>query len=501
MRSVLRLTKLLEGVGLAARNLSSDPDITGLTEDSRSVEPGFLFAAVSGSSSDGANYLQEAVRRGAAAILAEPGKCLGLQTSVPIISVQQTRRHYSLLAAQLYRAQPCSIAAVTGTNGKTSVVSFLRQIWSLSGFSAASVGTLGVEVSGVSSTDWSQQCSSLTTPEPVFLHRTLDHLASRGVQHVAIEASSHGLDQYRMDAVKVTQAGFTNFTRDHIDYHGSMALYLKAKLRLFDEIMKPGGVAVLNRDCSVFDELSKVCKRRGHHIIDYGLSRDGRLTGGIDLLQVKLSDIGLVLTLHFEDEVREVSVPVPGHFQAENIMCSIGLAVADGMPFGDVITTLTKLASVRGRMELVSHLTNGAAIFIDYAHTPDALRSALGFLRDRCQGNLVLVFGCGGDRDQEKRLEMGEIACNLADTVVVTDDNPRTEIPADIRQQIMGACPGALEVPDRGDAIKVAIDMLRTGDFLLIAGKGHETYQIVGTEKLDYSDLAMVQRAINGDAC
>ena len=500
MRSVLRLTKLMAGVGLAVRNLSSDPDITGLTEDSRRVEPGFLFAAVSGTRSNGANYVQEAVRRGAAAILAEPGTSLGLRTGVPIISVQQTRRHYSLLAAQLYPAQPSSIVAVTGTNGKTSVVSFLRQIWSSSGFSAASVGTLGVEVSRVSSAGWSPGRSSLTTPGPVFVHKTLDHLASRGVQHVAIEASSHGLDQHRIDGVKVTQAGFTNLTRDHVDYHGSLALYLKAKLRLFDEVMKPGGVAVLNRDCSVFDELSKVCKRRGHHIIDYGLSRDGRLTGGIDLLQVKLSDIGLVLTLHFEGEVREVSIPVPGNFQAENIMCSIGLAVADGLPFGDAIATLAKLVPARGRMELVGHLTNGAAIFIDYAHTPDALRSALGFLRDRCQGNLVLVFGCGGDRDQGKRLEMGEIACGLADTVVVTDDNPRTETPATIRQQIMGACPGALEVPDRGDAIKVAINMLRTGGLLLIAGKGHENYQIVGKETLDYSDLTTAQRAIARDA-
>jgi len=490
----------MEGAGLTARKLSSNPDITGLTEDSRSVKPGFLFAAISGAQSDGANYLQEAVRRGAAAILAEPGKAQDLQADVPIINVLQTRRHYSLLAAQLYSAQPCSIAAVTGTNGKTSVVSFLRQIWSLSGFSAASVGTLGVEVPGLTNTNWSPKHSNLTTPEPVFLHRTLDHLASRGVQHVAIEASSHGLDQYRIDGVKIGQAGFTNLTRDHVDYHGSMALYLKAKLRLFDEIMEPGSVAVLNRDCSVFDELVQVCKRRGHHILEYGLSRDGRLTGGIDLLQVKLSDIGLVLTLHFEGEIQKVNVPVTGHFQAENIMCSIGLAVADGMPFSDAIVTLAKLVSARGRMELVSNLTNGAAIFIDYAHTPDALRSALGFLRGRCQGNVVLVFGCGGDRDHGKRLEMGQIACDLADTVVVTDDNPRTESPGAIRQQIIGACPGALEIPDRGDAIRVAIDMLRTEDLLLIAGKGHENYQIVGTEKLDYSDLTVVQHAINGDA-
>jgi UDP-N-acetylmuramoyl-L-alanyl-D-glutamate--2,6-diaminopimelate ligase len=496
----LRLTKLMQGAGLATRDLPSDPDITGLTEDSRRVKPGFLFVAVSGSRSDGANYLHEAVQRGAVAIIAEPGKTLHSEAGAPIINVEQTRRYYSLLAAQFYRTQPSGIAAVTGTNGKTSVVSFLRQIWSLSGFRAASVGTLGVEAPGVTGADWSQQILNLTTPDPVFLHRALDHLAFNKVQRVAIEASSHGLDQYRIDGVQVTQAGFTNLTRDHVDYHGSMALYLKAKLRLFDEVMKPGGVAVLNRDCSVFDEMAQLCKHRGHRIIDYGFSLDGRLTGGIDLLQVKQSDTGLVLILHFEDEVHKVNIPVMGQFQAENIMCSIGLAVADGVPFGNVIGALPKLVPARGRMELVSHSKNGASIFIDYAHTPDALKHALGSLRGCCEGDLVLVFGCGGDRDQGKRVEMGSIACELADKVVVTDDNPRTEIPAAIRQQIMRACPGALEVADRGDAIKVAINMLRRGDLLLIAGKGHENYQIMGAEKLDYSDLAIVQGAITRDA-
>lgn len=496
MRSVLQLTKLIDGICVGTGNISADPDISGLTADSRLVAPGFLFVVLSGSQSNGLDYLEEAVNRGASAILLEADKSQGLHAEVPIVVSENPRRCLSLIAAKLYPSQPKVIAAVTGTNGKTSVVSFLRQIWSLSGETAASIGTLGLDAPGIEPVKFPFSHPNLTTPDPVSMHQMLEHLASNNVECVAIEASSHGLDQYRVDGVRVTMAGFTNLTREHVDYHGSIEQYLKAKLRLFGKVMKPGGAAILNRDSCVFDEIARVCTIQGHRIIHYGRAgRDG-LTDGIDLIELRLGESRLFLTLHFEGEIREVNIPVTGHFQAENIMCSLGLAISGGMPFRVAVETLPKLVSVRGRMEFVGHKSNGAAIFIDYAHTPDALSRALSFLKDRCSGKLVLVFGCGGDRDHGKRLEMGRIAHDWADTTIVTDDNPRTEVPAEIRAQIMVGCPESLEVADRGEAIREAISMLDFGDLLLIAGKGHEDYQIVGKEKFCFSDLEIVQRTI-----
>ena len=475
-----------------------DPDILGMTEDSRKVAPGFLFVAISGLRSNGVNHLKEAVCRGASAILikAEEEACQFPGVTV-VITSKDPRHCYSLLAAQLYNSQAKSVVAVTGTNGKTSVVSFLRQIWTFNGIKAASLGTLGLDAPNIVDHDWPKELRELTTPDPVLLHRTLIQLASYGVDRVALEASSHGLDQYRLHGVNVTEGGFTNLSRDHIDYHGSMASYLEAKLRLFDEVMNPSGVAVLNRDSSVFNDIVCVCERRGHRILQYGCSPSGRLVAGINLVRLDLTDTGLALTLSFEGQAQEVFVPVTGQFQAENILCSLGLAIAGGISFDNALNALPTLVPARGRMELAGHAENGVAIAIDYAHSPDALRNALSSLRKHCDGKLALVFGCGGDRDQGKRIEMGRIAFSFADIILVTDDNPRTENPAVIRQEVMKGCPGALEVPNREEAIKVAIGMLCRGDLLLIAGKGHESYQVVGDEKLEYSDFDVVQRVIN----
>ncbi len=478
-------------------NVVGDPDILGITQDSRKVKPGFLFVAITGLRSDGENYLQEAVRRGALAILIRAGKTCRFP-GVTVVATSRDPRHcYSLLAAQFYEAQPRSVVAVTGTNGKTSIVSFLRQIWSSNGIQAASLGTLGLDAPTIKTNFRALEHSALTTPDPVLLHQILERLASYGIERVAIEASSHGLDQYRLHGVRVTEAGFTNLSRDHMDYHDSMTSYLEAKLRLFNEVMAPGGVAVLNRDSGAFDEVARVCERRGHRILHYGCSRNTATDGGINLLELNLKGPGLVLTLGFEARVQEVFVPLAGEFQAENVLCSLGLAMASGISFEDAVSALPSLVPARGRMELVGYSQSGAAIAIDYAHSPDALKNALSSFRKHCDGKLALVFGCGGDRDQGKREEMGRIACDLADFIVVTDDNPRTENPAAIRKDVIKGCPKALEVPDRKEAIKTAMGMLHDGDLLLIAGKGHERYQIVGSEELEYSDFDVVQRTIS----
>ena len=328
MKSALRLTKLIENAGMDAVHLTSNPEITGLAEDSRRVETGFLFTAICGTQTDGTKYIRDALARGASAIVMGVGTKLAIETDVPLIMVPDPRRASALLAGGFYSSQPSGIAAVTGTNGKTSVASFLRQIWSSKGVQAASLGTLGLESPGLVAGSWSKELSALTTPGPVLLHRALDFLASNGIQKVAIEASSHGLDQRRMDAVRVRHAGFTNLTRDHEDYHGSMASYLSAKLRLFDAVMEPGSVAVLNRNSNVFNEIQEVCKGKGHEIIHYGNSLDGRLTDGIDLLERKSRGIGFFAQLHFGGEIKAVNVPLTGQFQEENIMCSLGLAIA-----------------------------------------------------------------------------------------------------------------------------------------------------------------------------
>ena len=468
----------------------TDIRITGLTADSRLVQPGFLFAALAGSRADGRAYIDEAVHRGAAAVLAYPGTLRpawadgGAFSPVALVYDDNPRRRFATMAARFYGRQPKTVAAVTGTNGKTSVVWFLRQIWAALGHSAASVGTLGIIAPGM------EQRGSLTTPDPVTLHQTLARLVEMGVDRLAMEASSHGLDQYRLDGVEIAAAAFTNLTRDHLDYHGTVHAYLSAKLRLFSELVADDGAAVLCADAAHADAVHRVAAERGLHILTYG-----RHGGDLRIEALGQVTDGQRLTLRLGGRERLINLPLVGDFQAANALAAAGLAIVTGAEQDSVLSTLQALAPVPGRIERVARIHDLASVYVDYAHTPDALAVVLRALRPQARGRLVVVFGCGGDRDAGKRPEMGQIAGALADRVIVTDDNPRSEDPAEIRRQILAACPQAEEIGDRAEAIDRAVRALRAGDILLVAGKGHETGQIVGAQVLPFDD-AEVARAV-----
>ena len=477
---------------MVAAELPGDPEISGITSDSRAVQPGFLFVALKGVRRDGADFIEDALSRGAAALVTGPDVSTVGSVGIPVLVSPNPRRCYALLTANFYGKQPKTIAAVTGTNGKSSVVSFLRQIWCLNGHSAASLGTLGLE-SELASTPLNH-----TTPDPAVIHAHLARLAAGGVEHVAIEASSHGLDQHRMDGVGVNMSGFTNFSRDHLDYHGSLEHYLTAKSRLFGEVMSPGGVAVLNRNSCCLPMLMKICRERGHQVFQYGrhvpdVEPDDR---NINLLDAKFTPAGLHLSVGYGRHIIDFEVGLLGAFQAENLLCAIGLAIADGIQFDAVIASMPKIVGVRGRMELVGESQLGARVFVDYAHTPDALRNALQALRPHISGRLTLVFGCGGERDRGKRTLMGRIGASLSDRTIVTDDNPRNEDAAKIRAEILKDCSNAVEIGDRAEAIAFGINQLGDGDALLIAGKGHETSQTFGGRVVDFDDAAVARATI-----
>lgn len=464
-----------------------DVQITGLTADSRQVKPGYLFAALPsatrGSGTDGREYIGDALARGAVAVLAPPG--IVLDDAAQLVVDENPRRQLALLAARFYQRQPKSVAAVTGTNGKSSVVGFTRQIWSHLGLPAAGIGTLGVDADGFDAGP------SLTTPDPVALHQTLADLADAGVDHLAMEASSHGLDQYRLDGVNITAAAFTNLTRDHLDYHGTEADYFAAKRRLFERLLPPDGTAVLNADSAYYEEIRDTCRHAGHRISSYGLSTSDMR---IDDLSA-LAD-GLRLCVTIAHRTFETRLPLVGAFQAYNALAALGLAIGCGAAVDDAFAALALLKGVHGRMELVGQHPNGAMVYVDYAHTPDALETALSAIRPHVTGKLAVVFGAGGDRDPGKRAMMGKVAAEFADRAIVTDDNPRREDPASIRRQILTGCPGAAEFDNRAKAIAAAIGELASDDVLIIAGKGHETGQIVGTEVLPFDDAEMAQKVI-----
>jgi UDP-N-acetylmuramoyl-L-alanyl-D-glutamate--2,6-diaminopimelate ligase len=461
-------------------------EIVGLTCDSRKVEPGFLFAAIPGTRADGRAFIPEALARGARAILAPPGTALdGPDRSVAVVNVENPRRQYALMAARFFGRQPTTIAAVTGTNGKTSTVAFLRQIWTCLGWPAASLGTLGIIAPGV------EVAGSLTTPDPVDLHKSLKRLADDGIDCLAMEASSHGLAQYRLDGVALTAAAFTNLTRDHLDYHGTVESYLKAKLRLFADILPSTGTAVINVGAPYAEAVEAACRRRGQRVIAYGSrGRDIRLVKAVP------EGDGQRLTLVVMGREATIDLPLAGAFQAENAFAALGLAIACGADVGAATSALSRLDGVPGRLQRIGRHANGAPVFVDYAHTPDALRTVLNALRPHAAGRLVVVFGCGGDRDPGKRPEMGHIADQLADTVIVTDDNPRREDAAEIRRQILAGAPGAHEIADRGQAIRAAVRVLNRGDVMVVAGKGHERGQIVGDEVRPFDDAEVVRAAL-----
>lgn len=464
-----------------------DVQITGLTADSRRVEPGYLFAALPsatrGSGTDGRNHIGDALARGAVAVLAPPGTVV--EEPAQLVIDENPRRQLALLAARFYQHQPKTVAAVTGTNGKSSVVGFTRQIWSHLGLPSASIGTLGIDA------DNFDAGPSLTTPDPVSLHKTLAEIADAGVDHLAMEASSHGLDQNRLDGVDIIAAAFTNLTRDHLDYHETEASYFAAKRRLFEQLLRPDGTAVLNADSPYYEEIRDVCRQVGHRISSYGMSTSDMR---IDDLS-PLTD-GLRLCVTIARRTYETRLPLVGAFQAHNAMAALGLVIGCGADVDNAFGALAMLKGVHGRMQLAGRHPNGALVYIDYAHTPDALETALSSIRPHVTGKLAVIFGAGGDRDPGKRAMMGKVAAQFADRAIVTDDNPRREDPASIRRQILTGCPNATEYDSRAKAITETIGALAPDDVLIIAGKGHETGQIVGTETLPFDDSEVARDTI-----
>ncbi|MBT3306607.1 MAG: UDP-N-acetylmuramoyl-L-alanyl-D-glutamate--2,6-diaminopimelate ligase [Alphaproteobacteria bacterium] len=487
----LQLTEVLDGTEMEVtdQTVTNETEIIGLTCDSRQVEPGFIFAALPGSQLDGREYIADALEKGAACVVAPPGTTLPgdprdpwTDAPIPLLMHDNPRRQYALMASSFFEGQPDCIAAVTGTNGKTSVVTFLRQIWVGLGRKAASTGTLGVVARGF------ENRKTLTTPDPADLHRNLRDLARFGITRLAMEASSHGLEQYRLDGVRVGIAAFTNLSRDHLDYHGDMDGYLTAKLRLFTDIIAPGGTAVLNADGDYADAVAAACRGRGLEIMTYGG------TGAdvcLDASEV-ISD-GYLLDISVAGQQFQAKLPLMGDFQVSNALAAAAVTIASGEEAGAVIAQLENLEGAPGRVQLVGETPDGGLVFVDYAHTPDALSNVLRALKAHAGGRLVVVFGCGGDRDAGKRPEMGKIAQELADAVIVTDDNPRTEDAAQIRASILAAAPGATEIAEREEAITIAIHGMDAGDFLVIAGKGHEKGQIIGAETRPFDDIQIAR--------
>ena len=481
--------KSLAELGLTAQG-GAETHVTGLAVDSREVKPGFLFAALPGSSVHGAEFIQYALRMGAGAVLTDPAgaeiarAALG-GSHAAIVIASDPRQALAYAAALWFGAQPEVVVAVTGTSGKTSVASFTRQIWNLLGLPACNIGTMGVQG------DY-QAPLAHTTPEPITLHRLLAAMAAAGVNHAAMEASSHGLDQHRVDGVRIRAAAFTNFSQDHLDYHADFDTYFAAKAGLFTRVLPDEGTAVINIDDPRGLELLGMVEAQGQRIITIGRAP----TAGLRIEAQRYDATGQDLRFTWNGAARLVRLPLIGGFQAENVLAAAALVIAAGAEPAAVFDVLGGLRTVRGRMELAGMRKNGAAVFVDYSHKPGALASALASLRPHVLGRIVVVFGAGGDRDRGKRPLMGQAAAANADLVIVTDDNPRSEDPAAIRAAVLAGCPLATEVADRAEAILRGVDALEPGDALLIAGKGHESGQIVGSTVYPFDDAEQASIAV-----
>ncbi len=481
-----RLSRIASNEGITFHG--PDVDITGITVDSRNVEVGNLFIAIPGTKHDGTAFISEAVARGAVALLAPEGFApLGNLTT---LTTPDVRKAVSLIASNFYPRQPDTVVAVTGTSGKTSTAQFTREIWQAMGEKSASIGTLGL----VTATE--ERYGSLTTPDAITLHQLLQECATQGISHLAMEASSHGLELHRLDHVRVKAGGFTNLSRDHLDYHGTMESYLLAKLRLFTEVIQTGGCAVLNADISEYDVLASTAASHGLKVISYG-----KKAKDIKLLAITPDAKGQVLRVEILGKPHDIHLPLIGGFQAWNGLCALGMVIGSGGDVGKAVAGLGKVTGVPGRLQLAGTTSKGGAVFVDYAHKPDALDNVLQALRPHVAAHqgakLGVVFGCGGNRDKGKRPIMGEIATRLADWVIVTDDNPRHEQPATIRQEVLAGCGSSSkvqEIGDRAKAIEAGIAKLGKGDVLIIAGKGHEHGQIVGDETHPFDDAEVARR-------
>ncbi|TIU40116.1 MAG: UDP-N-acetylmuramoyl-L-alanyl-D-glutamate--2,6-diaminopimelate ligase [Mesorhizobium sp.] len=463
---------------------SVDLEVTGISSDSRQVKAGVVFFALAGTKADGAVYAADAAARGAAAIVAGKGSTVaGL--SVPVLAVDDPRLALALSAARYFGKQPEIMVAVTGTSGKTSVAAFTRQIWEQSGYAAASIGTTGVVAPG------RNDYGSLTTPDPVALHQLLRELADAGVTHASMEASSHGLDQRRLDGVRLAAGGFTNLGRDHMDYHPTIEDYHRAKLRLFDALLPKGAPAVIFADDPWSAPTFQAARAARLEVLTVGRHGDF-----LRLKRVEHERHRQRAEVEADGVLYEIDLPLAGDFQISNALVSAGLAISTGTPVAKALLALEKLKGAPGRLDLVGTTGNGAPVYVDYAHKPDALENVLSSVRPFTTGRVIVVFGCGGDRDRGKRPIMGEIATRLADVVIVTDDNPRSEVPETIRGAILAAAPGAIEIGDRRQAIHEAVAMLHAGDTLIVAGKGHEEGQTIGSETLHFSDHEEVRAAL-----
>jgi UDP-N-acetylmuramoyl-L-alanyl-D-glutamate--2,6-diaminopimelate ligase len=478
----------LSDLGLTARG-GRDPVLSGLAVDSRAVKAGMLFAALPGTAVHGASFIATALEKGAAAILTDAGGArlaadVLAASDAALILAEDPRAALAGAAALWFGAQPETMVAVTGTNGKTSVATFTRQIWMALGHAAINIGTTGIEGA------W-EAPSSHTTPDAITLHAMLAAAAAGGVTHAAMEASSHGLDQRRMDGVRLKAAGFTNLTQDHLDYHGTMAAYFDAKSQLFTRVLPDDGTAVINLNGAKGAEMAALARARGLRILTVGHGE-----ADLHIAGQRYDARGQELRLIWAGQPHQVRLNLIGGFQAENVAVAAGLAIAAGDAPRDVFAALPHLTGVRGRMQLAATRANGAAVYVDYAHTPDAIATALQALRPHVMGRIVIVFGAGGDRDRGKRPLMGAAAKAHADVLYVTDDNPRSEDPGSIRAAIMAACPEANEVGDRAEAILRGVDALGPGDALLIAGKGHETGQVIKGDIYPFDDVEQASVAV-----
>lgn len=468
-------------------------EITGITSNSQDVRPGFLFAALQGVKVDGCDFISDAVQKGAVAILAPIGTALpspqNENQSITVIEDENPRKRFSQITSLFLCKRPDIIVAVTGSNGKTSTTHFARQMWQHLNYSAASLGTIGIKAPGIN------KIGSLTTPDPVTLHTEIEELEASGITHLAIEASSHGLDQYRLDGLALSAAAFTNLTRDHLDYHETMEAYLAAKTRLFTDILPKDKYAVLNADIPEFNFLNEACTAKGKKILSYGYHGKE-----IKILNRAILPDGQLVELEVLGHLFNINLPLVGEFQLYNCLCALGLVisefVSDKQKIIQAVHLLEALDGVRGRLEFIGCHPNGAPIFVDYAHTPDALENILKTLRPHTKGRLYALIGCGGDRDRGKRPMMGHIAQELSDGVIVADDNPRTENPAAIRAEIMTACPNAEEYNDRRQAIKAGILKLAPYDVFVITGKGHEQGQIIGNDIIPFDDATEARTVI-----
>lgn len=482
----MKLSQILQGIK-TAQDYNCEIDILSITQNSQNVTPNGLFIALSGKTQDGKKYIPDAIKRGAAAVVYDGEYDTASQNAVFIKLIGDMRSNIAKIAHNFYPQIPALISAITGTNGKTSIADFTRQMMTFLGYHSASIGTIGVV------SDVMENIETLTTPDSITLHQILSRLANAGVDYVSMEASSVGIEQYRMDNIKIKTAGFTNLTQDHLDYHLNMQNYFNAKKLLFSRLLSPDGTAVLNADTEQFAELKSICEQRKITVWSYG--KNGC---ELKLLNTIPQPQGQIITVSIFGKEYTINLPLIGHFQAMNILCALGMVCSLNNGFNEkLLEILPKIKGACGRLDLVGSLPNGASVYVDYAHTPDALENVLKTMRHHTQNNLWVLFGCGGDRDKLKRPIMGEIAAQLADKIIITDDNPRSEDAAQIRKEIIAKCPNAVEIGDRIKAIEYAISHLESGDMLVLAGKGHETGQKIGDTIIPMNDIIEAKRILS----